>query len=369
MEPIVWPLPALQGTHARRPAGRDVPAHGLRRHDTFAGRRVPRRPSPPTVDVPPPSSGARASVHPDRLANLRPEPRAGCPGPGLDGRHGLGSPARPIAAARERRLSPVRAIAADRDRAPRRRGARPGLGLRLVPRRPGLADAERRRHRGLGGCSGPRRNPVDRHRRGSARRSRVREGDGFPLRGEHEGRQEGRGVRSTRSRSTCTGDCGPTRAPSWRARTSCSRRPASRSRWRWPAPAPAERPRARWTTSCVPMAGRTLAAQLNSLDQELAGHNATWTDEEKKTHALSLRIANTAFGQRGYPIEQAFLDAIAEGVRCAAGARRLRGRPGGGPEGHQRLGQPPDRTADPGAAQPGRRDERRRASPSSTRST
>jgi serpin B len=64
---------------------------------------------------------------------------------------------------------------------------------------------------------------------------------------------------------------------------------------------------------------KSLAAQLNSLDKELAGHNATWTDEEKNTHALSLRIANTAFGQRGYPIEQAFLDAIAEAFGAQLG--------------------------------------------------
>ncbi len=62
-----------------------------------------------------------------------------------------------------------------------------------------------------------------------------------------------------------------------------------------------------------------LAARLNALDQELAGHNATWTDEEKNTHALSLRIANTAFAQRGYPIEQGFLDAIAEAFGAQLG--------------------------------------------------
>jgi serpin B len=64
---------------------------------------------------------------------------------------------------------------------------------------------------------------------------------------------------------------------------------------------------------------KALATQLNSLDRELAGHNATWTDEDKNTHALSLRIANTAFGQRGYAIEQAFLDAIAEAFGAQLG--------------------------------------------------
>ena len=54
-----------------------------------------------------------------------------------------------------------------------------------------------------------------------------------------------------------------------------------------------------------------LLVQLNALDQELAGHNATWTDEEKTSHALSLQVANAAFGQRGWAIEQEYLDAIA----------------------------------------------------------
>jgi serpin B len=62
-----------------------------------------------------------------------------------------------------------------------------------------------------------------------------------------------------------------------------------------------------------------LAAQLSALDQDLAGHNATWTDEESNSHALSLRIANTAFGQRGYAIEQGFLDAIAQAFGAQLG--------------------------------------------------
>jgi serpin B len=64
---------------------------------------------------------------------------------------------------------------------------------------------------------------------------------------------------------------------------------------------------------------KQLAARLNSLDKELAGHNATWTDYDGNTHALSLKIANTAFGQRDYPIEQAFLDAIAEAFGAELG--------------------------------------------------
>jgi len=51
--------------------------------------------------------------------------------------------------------------------------------------------------------------------------------------------------------------------------------------------------------SCTPAGWTRLLVQLNALDQELAGHNATWTDEEKTSHALSLQVANAAFGQRG----------------------------------------------------------------------
>ncbi len=50
---------------------------------------------------------------------------------------------------------------------------------------------------------------------------------------------------------------------------------------------------------------------MNSLDQSLTSRNATWKDEEGTAHELSLRIANAAFAQRGWTIEQAYLDAIA----------------------------------------------------------
>jgi len=64
---------------------------------------------------------------------------------------------------------------------------------------------------------------------------------------------------------------------------------------------------------------KQLAARLNALDQALAGHNATWADDERVTHTLSLRIANAAFGQRGWPIEQGYLDAIAEAFGAGLG--------------------------------------------------
>jgi serpin B len=64
---------------------------------------------------------------------------------------------------------------------------------------------------------------------------------------------------------------------------------------------------------------KPMAAQLNALEQALAGRNATWTDDEAKAHALSLRIANAAFAQRGWPIEQAYLEAIGEAFGAGLG--------------------------------------------------
>jgi serpin B len=52
---------------------------------------------------------------------------------------------------------------------------------------------------------------------------------------------------------------------------------------------------------------------LNALDQALAARNATWKDwpNDEEPSALMLRIANSAFAQRDWSIEQAYLDAIA----------------------------------------------------------
>jgi len=54
-----------------------------------------------------------------------------------------------------------------------------------------------------------------------------------------------------------------------------------------------------------------LGSGLNSLDQALASRDATWQDDEGTEHALALRIANAAYGQQGWKIEQPYLDAIA----------------------------------------------------------
>jgi serpin B len=50
---------------------------------------------------------------------------------------------------------------------------------------------------------------------------------------------------------------------------------------------------------------------LNSLDQALASRDATWKDNDGTLHALALRIANAAFAQAGWTIEQSYLDRIA----------------------------------------------------------
>jgi serpin B len=53
-----------------------------------------------------------------------------------------------------------------------------------------------------------------------------------------------------------------------------------------------------------------LGAGLNALDQALASRNATWTDSEGASRQVALRIANGSFAQRGWTIEDDFLDAI-----------------------------------------------------------
>jgi len=52
-----------------------------------------------------------------------------------------------------------------------------------------------------------------------------------------------------------------------------------------------------------------LGPGLNALEQALASRNATWQEEEV-TRELAVRIANAAFAQHGWPLEQAYLDRI-----------------------------------------------------------
>ena len=62
-----------------------------------------------------------------------------------------------------------------------------------------------------------------------------------------------------------------------------------------------------------------LSTDLDSLDRALTGLNKTWQDVEGATHALTLNIANQAFAQRGWPVEQAYLDAIARAFGAGLG--------------------------------------------------
>jgi serpin B len=53
-----------------------------------------------------------------------------------------------------------------------------------------------------------------------------------------------------------------------------------------------------------------LGPSVNALDQELSSYSRTWKDQEGAQRKLALRIANKAFAQRAWPIEQSYLDAI-----------------------------------------------------------
>lgn len=52
------------------------------------------------------------------------------------------------------------------------------------------------------------------------------------------------------------------------------------------------------------------STSLGALDQELRSRDATWSVDGGEQHALALRMANMAFGQRGYAIEPPYLDRI-----------------------------------------------------------
>jgi serpin B len=56
----------------------------------------------------------------------------------------------------------------------------------------------------------------------------------------------------------------------------------------------------------------TLGSGLGSLEQVIASRDGTYRDDEGHSHQLALKIANSSFAQQGWPIEPAFLDAIAK---------------------------------------------------------
>ena len=62
-----------------------------------------------------------------------------------------------------------------------------------------------------------------------------------------------------------------------------------------------------------------LGGGLGSLQQILNGHNATWKDDEGTSHSLSLNVVNRAFGQDGWPIEQAYLQRIGRAFGAGIG--------------------------------------------------
>jgi serpin B len=53
-----------------------------------------------------------------------------------------------------------------------------------------------------------------------------------------------------------------------------------------------------------------LGPSVNALDQQLSSYSRTWKDQEGSQRKLALRIANKAFAQKAWPIEQSYLDAI-----------------------------------------------------------
>jgi serpin B len=61
------------------------------------------------------------------------------------------------------------------------------------------------------------------------------------------------------------------------------------------------------------------AAWLNALDRALAGRSGTFKDDSGKSQDVTLRIANSTFGQRGMTLVPAYLDALAS--RFGAGVR------------------------------------------------
>ncbi len=54
-----------------------------------------------------------------------------------------------------------------------------------------------------------------------------------------------------------------------------------------------------------------LGPGLNALSQALDARSERWVDEDGAPREVALRIANTTFGQRGWKLEEDFLDAIA----------------------------------------------------------
>ena len=64
---------------------------------------------------------------------------------------------------------------------------------------------------------------------------------------------------------------------------------------------------------------KELAAGLGSLDQLISSRDATWKDYNGVDQELRLRSANMTFAQDGFPVEPAYLDAVAKALGSGLG--------------------------------------------------
>ena len=223
----------------------------------------------------------------------------------------------------------------------------------------------------LGGHGRQGRRALDRPRRRPDRGDRARQGRRRPGPGRPRRREDRRRL-DQRLRA---------RSPAGHARRRDAR--ARRERRLLPdehRPRPRDGPgrcqgrdrQPRWTPSSTPPAGTRWdpASTPSTRPSRRATRRGRTSTTRRPTRELALRIANAAFAQRDWAIEQAYLERIAStfgaGVRLVDYQRRPRGRP----EDDQRLGERPDEEADPGAhPAPGSVDDARPVSSSSTRST
>ena len=248
---------------------------------TLAASRARRRPSP-------------RPTRPADLVSGRPRPR-------LAGGHRVRPTRGPLEAARQRRLRPIQTPPAHRDRAPR--GGRPGRGLRLhlVSGRADLGHVGRRTHRRLGRDRGARWPPwvalAEGALAGSRSPRRPSLGPGIPAKAATAAtcaqrlRARPLPAHPRRARARPQGQ-NVVFSPTSIALALAMAEPERRAR----------RP-ARWTPSCTRAARSDLGAGLDALDQALAARTRPGTTA-RKTHALSLKVANAAFAQRGWPIDR-----------------------------------------------------------------
>ena len=317
--------------------------------------RRPRRQRPSPPPPPHPSRATRPAAPP--AATPASVGRRGRPGSRRARRDRDRRPPRALGTARRGRLDPSRAAAAERH--PARRHRRPGRGERLhvVPGRPARVRARRRRRPGLGRGRGPRRHAVGRAGRRShawlqarrrspptrsIRRCRRREGTGGrdqPVRARHVPAASGPWTSST-------------------ARGSCSRRTASPPRSRWRAPAPPATRRRRWTTCCGRTTGRRSRRARRRWHRCCARRDGAWMvegDGDRGAHFLALRIANMAFAQDGYALEQAYMERVSRTFRSGVGLVDYIGDARRRPRRDQPLGRRADDGPDPEAADATRR--------------